>query len=249
MGFYGKRLAAFVFVPLVALGTACSSDDDKGDKAGNAAQSPAANSPAPSSAAASDAKRLTAEQLKAALVTSAELPGYEVATGSPEDDGTGVETSDKPECQPLLQLIAADKEHMPNESASAGATKADNSSKTTYWLALGQFDGDKAEKLISEVQDSLTKCTSQFVGTDEEGTKTEYTIQDSKKLGYGDDSLTITYGMDGEPWTLSFVRSGPVIAQGTAISFDLEDTAPADPVMPEEMMRAQYDKLVKAQKG
>ncbi|MGW0660854.1 hypothetical protein [Streptodolium elevatio] len=245
MGFFGKRFAVFAVVPLVALGTACGSDDDKGDKAGNTAQSPTAGS----SSGASDTKRLTAEQLKAALLTSAELPGYKVAAGSPEDDGTGVETSDKPECQPLLQLIAADKDHMPNESASAAAAKADNSSKTTYWLALGQFDGDKAEKLASEVHDSLAKCTSQFVGTDEEGTKTEYTIQDSKKLGYGDDSLTITYGMDGEPWTLSFVRSGPVIVQGMALSFDLEDPAATNPVMPDEMLRAQYDKLVKAQKG
>lgn len=251
MGFTGKRSAVFALVPLLALGTAaCSSDDDKGDKADSTAQSSAAGAPSgPAGSAASDGKRLTAAELKAALIESADVPGYDVQTGSPEDDGTGTETTDTAECRPLPALVAADQDHLPAQDATAAASKADNSSKVVSMISLGQFDGDQAEKYLTEARDALGKCTAPFVSIDDEGTKTTYTVEDNKKLSYGDDSLSVTFGMDGDPTTVVFVRSGSVLIQAMALDFDFEGPGTVDPTVPDDMLRTQYDKLVKAQKG
>lgn len=93
------------------------------------------------------------------------------------------------------------------------------------------------------------KRLAAFVGTDEEGATTTCTVESTDKLPYGDDSLRITFGMDGDPTTVVFVRSGSAMVQAMALDFDFEGPGTVGPTVPEEMVRARYDKLVKAQKG
>ncbi len=218
------KIAAAAVAPLLLAGTACGSDDD-GDTV----------------------EPLTAEQIKAAMVVAADLPGYEVKEGSADDFDAEPEVADKPECQPLLQLVAPDQQHMPAQTASVVVTKPESEADMTInWLAIGQFDGDKGAQLLDDAKAALGKCT-EFTSTDTEGAKTTYSVKEGSKLGFGDQSLVIDYDMgeDGKI-TVKTVRSGPALVQGMAIDMGTES---GDVVVPDDMIRAQFDKLIKAQKG
>ncbi|MCF2530630.1 hypothetical protein [Yinghuangia soli] len=260
MRFAGKRIAVAAIVPLLALATACSSDDKKDDKsatagnAGNAGATPGSTPGAADSPAGKPGgKALTEDKLKAALLVSADVPGWTATTGDPEDDSASPEKTDKPECQPLMNLVAADKDHMPSLTATVAVNK-ETAPKTVHMMALGQFDGDKAEKALKDARAALSKCAS-FSAVDPENTKTAYTTKEAKKPGFGDDSLALDFSMleDGEtdPTLLQvvFVRSGPVVLQGMVLDMDITKDAPSENTIDASLLRAQYDKLVKAQKS
>jgi hypothetical protein len=272
MRFVGKRMAAAAVVPMFLLVSACGSDDKKDDKpatAGNAAATAGASSdaakpsdkpadkPTDKSADKPSTKALTAEQLVAAMVATKDLPGYTVTPGEAEDPGAeepSEEKADKAECQPILNVITADKEHWPTAAASASVNKNGAGPGQVMMFAVAQFDGDKADSLVSSARSSLAKCTA-FSGTDSDGTKTEYAVtpgkaspvaKDGKAFSFGDDSLVFAFGTDGDqPTNVHLVRSGSAVIY--VMSMDITTAGPA-PTVPEEMIRAQYDKLLKAQK-
>ncbi|UGQ09835.1 hypothetical protein LO772_23415 [Yinghuangia sp. ASG 101] len=216
------KAAAAAVAPLLLAVTACGSDDDGGKTV----------------------EPLTAEQIKSALVVAADLPGYEVEVAE-EDSEAEPEKADKPECQPILQLVAPDQGHMPKSAASATAGKPEGEGDgTVNIVGIGQFDGDQAKQFLDEAKAALAKCT-QFASTDTEGGTTTYTVKEGPQLGFGDQSLVIEYDMgENGKFTVKHVRSGPVLVQAMAVT-----TEDGDAVVSDDIVRAQFDKLVKVQKG
>lgn len=255
MGSAAKRFAAFAIVPLLALGTACGSDDDKkgddkpnsapGTSAGNSAQPPAGKTDATPSGKPS-AKLLTLDQLKAALVTTADVPGYQVQLDN-EGETAAPEKSDKPECQPLLQFISPDTAHAPAVTVATTARKVGANDNVVSLISLGQFDGDKAKQFFTEAKEALPKCAS-FVATDDAGDKVDYTAKEGAKPAFGDDSIVIQFTWDGSFQTINLVRSGSVIIHAGAYTVGA-GTLSAHVPMPEAVLRAQFDKLANAQKS
>lgn len=224
------KVAAAAVVPLLMAVTACGSDDDGDGKA---------------------VEPLTAEQVTAALVVAADLPGYEVEAG---DDGSDSEPekADKPECQPLLQLVTPDQEHKAALLSAATATKPESESDgTVNWVAVSQFDGDAGARILDEAKAALSKCT-QFVSTDSEGTTTTYAVKEGPKIGFGDQSLAVEYdtGDQAGKVTVKWVRTGPVVVQAMATNLGFgEDEVPKAVVVSDDIVRTQFDKVVKAQQG
>ncbi|HSA51360.1 MAG TPA: hypothetical protein VLH10_14805 [Yinghuangia sp.] len=237
-------MATAVIAPLMVAVTACGSDDDKG---GSVAASSSASTGSAGGDKAPSGKTLTEAELKAALVTAQDLPGWDVKTGDPEGDGEadGVgEKTDKPECQPLIDLFTA----RPTSTAIAAVSKTDGSSATVHRLEIGQFDEAKATELLAKATAALPKC-AQFTGTEPDGTRTDYVFKAGPALPFGEDAVTFLYGMDGEPATSSWyvTRSGSALLSAMPIDFVYEGTDPLS--TPEDMIRTQFDKLVEAQKG
>ncbi|WP_331768086.1 hypothetical protein [Embleya sp. NBC_00896] len=154
-----------------------------------------------------------------------------------------------PECEPVARLLGmtdlfvSNDEVLPQVAVSAELRKDGGAAESGYQLALEQYRGVDAEQLLSAARAALSTCTRTSEGNP---------LKEGAKLGFGDGSLVLDIEADDKSIvTVTFVRSGTVLFQAVPLGANLSASgsqakAP-DKAVPSELVRAQFDKLVKAQ--
>ncbi|MCF2530629.1 hypothetical protein [Yinghuangia soli] len=259
MRFIGKRLAIAAAIPMFLLVSACESGGKKDDTSDTVATRPG-NSQTPG-AGTPGGKALTARQLQDALLTGDDLPGYRALSDSVVDEDIySDKTVDKAECLPLAQLLSPARGYRPLAAAQVAVTKEGAPLGHTAMVSTATYAAGTAEKLVAEARAALAKCTS-FAMTDDEGDTIAFAVRpgpaqpgakDGKGYGFGDDSLVVEFVADlSGSAIVCLVRSGSALVQvyGSAVGDKPSESTAAAATAPEAMVRAQYDKLVKAQQN
>jgi hypothetical protein len=272
MRFLGKRSVAAVAIPVFLLVSACDSGDGGKDAKPSAAVgtgatpraasgNPAAPGNPGSGQPSGGGKTLAAWQLQDALVSDGDLPGYEALFDHiVDDDIYSDRTVDKPACLPLEQLLSPIKTYRPLAAAEVAVKREGAPLGHDAMLSTAAYHPGTAEKLVAEARAALATCTS-YVATGDEGGTIAYTVRtgpaqpgskDGKAYGFGDDSLVVEFvsELSGSA-IVCLVRSGSALvhAYGSAVGNEPSRTEAAAATVPEELIRAQYDKLVKAQQN
>lgn len=265
------RLVGAALVPLLLAATACKfgsddkKDDKKADNAAAATTAPASAPAAPTDAATTGSsgnpsgggKALTAAQLQTALLSAKELPaGWKTAAG--KLPAATAQTVTPAGCQPVWDLIFGDPKRQP--AAKAGATLTGPGG--SYQVSLAEFAPGVAEKLFADTaaavkNDATTDCLA-YSAKNAKGeiTTVEGGTQDAPKLGDASLKLLVVYGpkasMDNPANAnpagyVQFIRVGTAIAAVYVVSDVNVGMFPKD--FPDDLVKAQADKLAAAKKG
>lgn len=249
-----RAFTAAALVPVLALSAACSGGDSDGDsgkgkgkdKAGNGGNSaekdpsasttdPGTDEEAPASGAA-----LTREQLEKAALTSEDLgKEYKVTDVPPEEEKNGdVLTADKPECQPVADVLSAKPKYKRVATVNRNALKGDFTAESAalVFTYLASYQPGDAEKSFSELKAALGACKSFTV----KGQKSPQTVTEEKSPGLGDESLAFTLNdqESGGPMLFNVIRIGT-----TQAALAGTDLTGGEPTVPVEVATKQADKL------
>ncbi|MEU9557086.1 hypothetical protein [Streptomyces fumanus] len=203
-------------VTLTLMVTACGGGDGDGDSKAKAGADTAAAKPA--------AKALTAAELEKAVVTTADVKGYEVKKPGKDDVfAPGAIKTGKPECEPVALVMSALPADEPaasvqrvvteqHSSAASGPSvedlaqmteeeaeqaMLDSLDLTKTMTSLWSYDGDGAQQTLAELRESGQKCAGGFPVTID-GDKQRVTKVAEDKAGAGEESLAWTVTSEGE---------------------------------------------------
>lgn len=256
-----RSLVAAAVIALTALASACESGGGEDNAAvssavpnvpatpaASARSSAPADGPTGSSAPPKAPLRLSLEQIRTVLVTTADVPGYRVdgepgLEEAPDHDGR---TIDKAECEPLMQLMASDRPHG-HIDLTVSVVKADQAMPdVVHIVGLRKFKAEATLKdLMAKARAAVPACSTYVVG-DGAGAKTTFRVRPAARQPTFGDSLAFEVASDrqSEFVPLYFARSHIVLVTATGItqSMTMKET-------PIEIVRAQYEKLVRAQAG
>jgi hypothetical protein len=203
---------------------------------------------APADVAVVQAKPLSAAELEQAVVTTADLGGYDINKVVTNTSASRT-TADPAECAPVAQALGGGSGY--GAVARVGrmvVSQKDSASAAT--VILSSHTGQDAAKVIAELRTAAGKCeTFRHLTADFPYEDTE--VRDDP--GYGDESvslgLTQVVADTGDeepirvPYTVLAVRQGATVAM--FYEFDRPGAAgDADPaVVPEAIVEAQLKKL------
>ncbi|MFF3565681.1 hypothetical protein ACFYXS_37195 [Streptomyces sp. NPDC002574] len=153
--------------------------------------------------------------MRAALVTSADVPGY-VVTGS---GGTGAMrpeqalTAGRADCRPLSDPVSARPAHRRTAYASTTFTSkeaAGGSGELDMLLLSAHVPGD-AEKIMDGLAAALRNCRT-FEATDGDGRATVFAVRPAEAPAAGDDAVAYVLADTAAPSdgaaTVTVVRTG-----------------------------------------
>ncbi|MGW0704009.1 hypothetical protein ACWD0A_32895 [Streptomyces sp. NPDC002867] len=237
-----RRSAAAVVTAsaLCLAGTACGAEDDKkpsasADKSGE--KQDGASTPA--------VKPFTAEQLKAATLVAGDLPDGWKATKTPSSDDPAPK-ADKPECQPIANLLADDVEGAtmgePADFETAGSEKA-------LSQAVFTLEGTGAADFTKALGTALDACP-QLTFT-QDGEKNDVKIEKVAAGKVAEDSQTFSMTMKLPGLGVDYKVYLLVASQGTAVSRAafIPGEDPAAVKAFDGLVKVIGDKLVKAAQG
>ncbi|MFJ8463179.1 hypothetical protein [Streptomyces swartbergensis] len=229
-------LAAVSVLALASALTACSGSEE------TSASSPSAPK----------AKQVTpAQRLAKAMVTKADLPGYNVS--EPEAEYAFAKSSDEvtvdqPGCAPLAyamnQLPLGEPQADLTRSAGAGYGK-----ETTY-ITLASYESTaEAESELARLEKAVPKCGDGFTAKAGKNTTAWDSVTAEQGTATGAVAFRSTMTFQGVTHTLhtEAVRNGVVLAvYFSANGFAIADsTRPSDAKMPASVVKAQNTKLAK----
>ncbi|MFJ8647294.1 hypothetical protein ACIRNI_14370 [Streptomyces sp. NPDC093546] len=236
-----RGAAVALTVSALTFTAACGGSADKGgsDKA-KTSEAPSASAEKPAEAAA---KPLTEAQMKAGVLAVADLPkGWADAPTEPGDDNTY--KVDKPECQPLSDLL---------QKKIAGATigaeedfRGDNgASQLTHQIM--SFPGTGATDFMKSTGTAADKCAS--FSTELEGTPMviKVTKLDAPKSGEETHGVALSMDLGGE---MALTINVVVARQGAGVSrvIYMPGTANAGKSV-NDLAKIAGDKFAKAAQG
>ena len=243
-----RVVLAVTAVAALGLVTACgdSDGDKKSDK--SAEKTPAAER---------QAAPLPKAALEKALVVKADIKGFEVEkmTDKEYSDGGEAKAADA-KCQPLAQLMGAQTNPAPKDSAyatfsAAGVlTGSGKGGTATGMIRLSSYAEAGAEQTVSDLRGALAACAGGFKATDGSGEKADVAkVETLTAPKLGDEALSYTLAEAGtkDVGTVSFT----VVRSGTHLSvfFGVDIANPTKPLLPDAVVSAQVAKLEKALKA
>ncbi|WTW94706.1 hypothetical protein OG216_15495 [Streptomycetaceae bacterium NBC_01309] len=222
-----RRIAGVVAVPLfLAAATACGGGGD-GKKAPDA---------------------LSGDELRAVLLAQQELlQGWELTGGGAAVGDDEIAEADRAACQPVMDLVSGRSADIaPTGQADAGLLGPDGLGGAAH-MGVNQYRDGEAAQLLDAARAALPTCAGFGVvqaGGDSVAPAAT-AVGESPWLGDGTLFFRLTMTTDaGElsiPYTV--VRKGSALVLTSTLN---DPGAGADPV-PEALLRAQVDKLAKAQ--
>lgn len=245
-----RALAAAFVVPVLAFTAACSGtdsgDDGKDGKhgknessgaghGGSADQDPSSEPDTALSAALSE------RQLKQAALTAADLGGdYQVSeTDAKEELRADPATADKPQCQPIADVLSAKPKYERVATVSRNAVRTDTTGKSgalalTY---LASHRPGEAEKAFAELKRALGDCES-FTAKEK---NEKVLVAKARAAQHGDESVAFTFAEAAsgqQSMVIHVVRVGTTLA-----SFAGLDLTGGKPSVPEAIITKQAEKL------
>ncbi|MGW0657801.1 hypothetical protein [Streptodolium elevatio] len=192
---------------------------------------------------------LTDEQLRTALVPESALPsGWTVIGGADDDDrGDGGDTSDKPECDAIDEMLSPGNAESVTAKGKASVIAMDTPGGGKAYAIVGvnlaSFAAGDAEKLLGQTEQLLPRCADvRRTSSDGQAFSSGYVEQKSPALG--DQALALsqtTRTADGRAWVhgIVAVRVGTTLVEATYVNL----TGP-DVVLPdEELVRMQVERV------
>ncbi|MFI1399857.1 hypothetical protein [Streptomyces sp. NPDC020681] len=236
-----RGMAAAVAVSALCFTAACggSSDDEKKPAAGQEQSTDKATDKAEA-----PVTPLTAAQMKAATLEVKDLPtGWKAGTVTSTDDPAP--KSDKPECQPIADLMA---DKIPGATMGQAAEfegKGDESGLSEHVFTFPATGGADFVKAIGTALESCTKASF-----DAEGEKLAVTIAKLSTAKVGEESYAFRMTMPIPELGVNFTSDLLVARQGTGVvrlahsSADPTKAAPFD-----DLAKRAGDKFVKGVQG
>ncbi|MEV4329321.1 hypothetical protein AB0K02_02050 [Streptomyces sp. NPDC049597] len=233
--------AALTVSALCFTAAACGSEGDKKTDSSSAKDS-ASQKPAEDKAST---EPLTAEQMKAAFVEAGDLPAGWTATKVPASDDAAPK-ADKPECQPLADLVGA-KIKGATDGGSADFKHKDGKSQLNQNIAT--FAGTGAADYVKAIDTALAACST--VSFDMEGAKVPVKIKRIDGTAkVGEASSTFSMSLEVAPGIA--LNSNLLVAhQGTGLTrvAFLNDGSPAAQTGFADIVTRVGDKFVKGVQG
>ncbi|WP_406265525.1 hypothetical protein OH779_18120 [Actinacidiphila glaucinigra] len=191
---------------------------------------------------------LTGARLRAALITSADVPGYVVAGGAGAPGASGPEaslTADRPACRPLSDPVSS----RPARPRGAGVTAAVTTrgalgdGELNLLLLSAHRTGEAAE-VVGGITAALEECRS-FGATDGEGGTRHFAVRPAKAPAAGDEAAAYVMTDTGDTArgtaTVTVVRTGSSTATYVTVKPSGDPGGP-----PLAVVRAQHAKLAEA---
>lgn len=234
--------AALTASALCFTAVACGGEDEKkpavsGDKGNDkgAEEKPAEASTTP----------LTAEQLKAATLEAKDLPAGWTATKAPADNSKAPK-ADKPECQPIANMMAGTLEGSTAGPSMEFSTKGE---KQNLAEQVFTFDGTGAADYTKAIGTALETCTA--VTFTDDGEKTDLKIAKLAAPKVGEESHTFTMTMTLKELNFEMKISMLVARQGTGVvrAAYMPGEDPAAVKAFDDLVTRMGDKLVKGVQG
>lgn len=238
-----RACAAAVLVPVLALSAACSDDgsgtgpggkDARGGPGTSGGNGPGRDDPGQPA----EGPALTLDDLKKAALTTRDLgKGYRVTEVPAEEEKNGdVLTADKPECQPVADVLSAEPKYKRTATVNRNALKGDFAAveAVMVFTYLAAYAPGEAGKSFAELKAALKNCTSFTV----KGQKNAQTVSEAKAPAVGDESLAFSLDDPDGPMVVNVVRVGN--AQASLAGSDLMGGQPS---VPEEIVVKQAEKL------
>lgn len=220
-----RRTVGVVAVPLLLVATACAGGDGK--------------------QTAPDA--LDDDELRTVLLTQAELPqGWELVGGGAEVEGDEIARTDRSACQPVMDLVSGRaKKIPPTGQADTGVIGPGGQSGASH-VGVNQYKEGQAAELLDAARAALPGCLG-FGVEQADGSFAPATIAVGEVPWLGDGALTFQLTMTTDAGSMSIPYTVVRKSSALVITSTLNDPeAPAVPI-PESLLRAQVDKLARAQ--
>lgn len=236
------RCAAAVALLALAIGCTDSSagSDGRGAK-------PTENGRDSTTASTGGAQRtLTAARLKAALITSADVPGYVVTGGAGVPVPEESLTADRPGCRPLSDPVSSRPVRPRTAQVTAAVTTrgALGGDGGLDLLLLAAHRPGEAGEVVAGITAALRQCRS-FGTTDGEGGARHFAVRPARAPAVGDEAvayvMTDTADATRGTATVTVVRTGGSTATYVTVK---RSGDPAGP--PLAVARAQHGKLAAA---
>lgn len=245
-----RVVLAVTAVAALGLVTACGGDSDGDKKSGKSAEK--------TPAAEQQAAPLPKAALEKAVVVKADVKGFEVEkmTDKEYSDGGNAKAAEA-KCQPLAQLMGAQTNPAPKDSAyatfsSAGALTGSGkgSGTATGFIRVSAYAEAGAEQTVSDLRGALAACAGGFKATDGSGEKADVAkVETLTAPKLGDEALAYTLAETGaeDIATVKFT----IVRSGTHLSvfFGVDIENPTKPLLPDAVVSAQVAKLEKALKA
>ncbi|MDW6060677.1 hypothetical protein SAZ11_25075 [Streptomyces sp. FXJ1.4098] len=249
-----RVVLAVTAVAALGLVTACGGDSDGDKKSDKSSEKSAEKTPA----AEQQAAPLPKAALEKAVVVKADIKGFDVEkmTDKEYSDGGEAKAADA-KCQPLAQLMGAQTNPAPKDSAyatfsSAGALTGSGkgTGTATGMIRLSSYAEAGAEQTVSDLRGALAACAGGFKATDGSGEKADVAkVETLTAPKLGDEALAYTLAEAGteDVGTVKFT----VVRSGTHLSvfFGVDIANPTKPLLPDAVVAAQVAKLEKALKA
>lgn len=255
-----RSRAAAALLPLALFAaTACGSGSakdavDAAGKSGGASASASATPPSTAPTGGSTVQSpqggqfayLSDKQLKAALVPDHALPAGWTIDRSDNEPSGDKSTSEKPECDPLWQLLSPGAAKTVTARGQATVIAMDEAGGGKAYAMVGvnlaSFSTGDAEKLIGAAEAALPRCATE--NATEDGMSFTVTTKKEKAPALGDQALaySMTTRTDkGQSWVhaIVVVRLGTTIIESTYVNL-----TGATVKMPDEaLVSAQVDRV------
>ncbi|HSA51361.1 MAG TPA: hypothetical protein VLH10_14810 [Yinghuangia sp.] len=224
-----RRARGAVVVALAALFAATScSDDGDGPKT------------------APDA--LSEKSLRAALLTQGELPqGWELVGGGKEVTADEIVKADRAACQSVMDMVSGRSAKVaPTGQVDAGLLGPGEEEGASH-LGINQYEEGGAAALLEAVRTALPGCAS-FGIVENDGSTTAVAVAPGQGPQLGDATVYFELAtVDSSGGMLRVPHA--IVRKGSALvitsTLNLPDTATVP--IPEELLRAQVDKLARMQ--
>lgn len=192
---------------------------------------------------------LTGPRLRAALITSADVPGYVVAGGAGTAVASGPEaslTADRPACRPLSDPVSSRPARPRGAQVTAAVTTrgALGGDGELDLLLLSAHPTGEAGEVVGGITAALEKCRS-FGATDGEGRTRHFAVRPAKAPAAGDEAAAYVMTDTGDAArgtaTVTVVRTGSSTATYVTVKPSGDPGGP-----PLAVVRAQHAKLAEA---
>ncbi|MFF3250544.1 hypothetical protein ACFYWP_05985 [Actinacidiphila glaucinigra] len=192
---------------------------------------------------------LTGARLRAALITSADVPGYVVAGGAGAPGAPGPEaslTADRPACRPLSDPVSSRPARPRGALVTAAVTTrgALGGDGELNLLLLSAHRNGEAAEVVGGITAALEECRS-FGATDGEGGTRHFAVRPAKAPAAGDEAAAYVMTDTGDTArgtaTVTVVRTGSSTATYVTVKPSGDPGGP-----PLAVVRAQHAKLAEA---
>ncbi|MGW0660852.1 hypothetical protein [Streptodolium elevatio] len=223
-----RRIAGVAAVPLfLSAATACGGGGDGGRKAPDA---------------------LSGDELRAVLLAQQELPpGWELTGGGAPVGDDEIAEADRSACQPVMDLVSGRSADIaPTGQADAGLLGPDGLGGAAH-IGVNQYKEGQAAQLLDAARAALPTCAG--FGVRQAGgdgiAPAATAVGESPWLGDGTLFFRLTMTTDAGALSIPYT----VVRKGSALvlTSTLNDPGAGADAVPEVLLRAQVDKLAKAQ--
>ncbi|MEU0145882.1 hypothetical protein ABZ119_07960 [Streptomyces sp. NPDC006288] len=252
-----RRTSLAASAACLALLAAACGGSDSGDKDDSAASGAKGDATKPA------VKALTSAELEKASLEQGDVAGHKISKTGPEDIAQpGAVTVDKKECEPIGFAFYGVKRG--NPVGNAGRKVVEEPKKksaapedfedamgaaldmTSSLVTLASYDGDGAEKNLTELRTSAAACATGGFTLSMKDSKQTITKLTEEKVTGGDEAVAwrvqMGKGESAAPFKLVSLRKGGTVA--TFFSFNLGATgAKSDFDLPTAVIDAQAGKL------